>query len=170
MTSQSKLAVLHARFRRPRQPWAIAAVAATLLSSCYEYAAPVSGVAVPGTDVQATLTDLGSAQLGGLIGPRVVSLDGRLERAGGDSVVLVVRKLTLMNGGENAWGGERLAIPASAVSSIRERQLNRSRTAIGIAVGVGGLITALIAQHVARSSEPPITGAPIPGGQYRGAP
>jgi hypothetical protein len=144
---------------------AMAAVVVAMLNACYDYLPPPSGTPIVGTAVRAALTDAGSVQLATAIGPRVASLDGQVERADGDSLVLNVTSMTLANGTENAWGGERVAIPSSLISSLRERQLNRPRTLLAAAVGTGLVVTAWLTQHVGNSARGPVVIGTPPVGQ-----
>ena len=144
---------------------AMAVAAATALNSCYDYLPPPSGTSIPGSEVRAALTDAGSVQMAAAIGPRVASLDGQVERADGDSLVLHVTSMTLANGAESGWGGERVAIPASLVASLHERQLNRSRTVLAAVLGTGVVAAAWLTQHVGTSSRGPVVGGPPSAGQ-----
>jgi hypothetical protein len=159
-------APLMSRLRARRLP-ALTIAAATMLSGCYDYLPAPSSAVPPGGEIRAVLTDAGSLQLAPIIGPRVASLDGTVERAGSDSLVLHVRGLTMMNGEENGWSGERLAIPAAIVSSVQVKQLNRTRTVIASVVAIAAVAAALIASHSLSSDTPLIQGDVPPAGQIR---
>ena len=157
---------LGARLRAVRSP-AITIVSAVTLGACYDYLPMPSGEPQPGVEVRAMLTDAGSLQLSPLIGPRVESLDGTIVRADRDSLVLRVKNLTLMSGEENGWSGERLGVPASAVASVRTKQLSRTRTVLAALVATGGVVALVVGNH--GGGDPPSGGVIIPpSGQYRG--
>ena len=139
--------------------------AASLLGGCYSYLPVPSAEAKPGIEVRVLLTDAGSVAMAPLIGPRATTLDGVLDRAGGDSVVLRMRRVTNMGGEESAWAGERLAIPASTIASLRQKQLSGTRSALAAAVGVGLLTTVIIAAGNGSGGEPPVVVGPPPSGQ-----
>lgn len=157
---------LGARLRAIRSR-AIAIVSAATLGACYDYLPMPSGDPQPGLEVRAMLTDAGSLQLSPFIGPRVSSLDGTIVRADRDSLVLRVKSLTLMSGEENGWSGERLAVPASAVASLRTKQLSRTRTTLAALVATGGVVAIIAGNH---GGGDPASGGVIipPTGQYRG--
>ncbi|MBA3672678.1 MAG: hypothetical protein H0W68_11755 [Gemmatimonadaceae bacterium] len=138
---------------------------AVALGGCYDYVAPLSGRALPGSEVRATLTDLGSAGLARLIGPNAASVDGRVERAGTDSLVLLVKSVETSSGAENGWSGERVAIPAAAVAAVRERQLSRTRTTLAVVTGVGTFLAVLLAQRASSADESSSTILRPPTGQ-----
>jgi hypothetical protein len=165
MHTSSSTAPITARLRARRLP--ALAIAAAMLSGCYDYLPSPSGTPQAGVEIRAELTDAGSLMLAPIVGPRVASLDGTVERAGSDSLVMRVRGLTMMNGEQNGWSGERLAIPTSAVSTVRQKQLNRTRTVIASVVAIGVVAAALIAGHGGNSDAPPIAGEPPPVGQIR---
>jgi hypothetical protein len=139
--------------------------AASLLSGCYSYLPVPSAVARPGAEVRVLLTDAGSVAMAPLIGPRAITLDGVIDRTGGDSVVLRMRRVTNMGGEESAWAGERLAIPASTIASVRQKQLSGTRSALAAAVGAGVLTAVILASGSGGGGEPPVVVGPPPTGQ-----
>lgn len=100
-----------------------------------------------------------------LLGPRTATVDGQVERANVDTLVLRVRSVTLMSGAANGWGGEQIAIPMSAIATVRERQLNRSRTTLAAISATGLVIALLLSQRLSSSAEGPINVPPPPPGQ-----
>jgi hypothetical protein len=154
----------HPLYLRRARP-AVALLAATTAIGCYDYVAPPTGAIPPGADVRAALTDAGSAQMSNLLGPRTATVNGQVERANVDTLVLRVQSVTLMSGEANGWGGEQIAIPMSAIATVRERQLNRSRTALAAISGTGVVIALLLSQRLSSSAEGPINLPPPPPGQ-----
>ena len=57
---------------------------------------------------------------------------------------LRVSSVTYLNGQNNRWSGESLAVPLSLVSQARYRELSRSRTT-AVGVGVAAALVALFA-------------------------
>lgn len=163
MTTPIRSLTLLTRLRASRLA-AATMLLAPMSVSCYTYL-PQSSTAGPGADVRVTLTDAGSLAIAPLVGPRIASLDGRVDRVDSDSLVLRVRKSTTMAGAENGWAGERLSIPATAVSNVFQKRLSTTRTAIAAAVGVGLLAAAFIAGNSSNGGDPLPPGGPVPGGQ-----
>lgn len=119
---------------------------APLLVGCYVYRPLGSAAPRPGSLVRASLTEAGSDELRAQVGPQVAAIDGRVVSAASQPVmaeplVLGVTQTTNHSGTEQDWKGERVAIPRSAIASLRERTLSRGRTALA----TGAVVTALIA-------------------------
>ncbi|MEO6525117.1 MAG: hypothetical protein ABIP93_00690 [Gemmatimonadaceae bacterium] len=155
---------LIARLRARRLP-VITIGVASVLGGCYNYLPVPSEMAQAGAAVRVNLTDAGSIVMTSLVGPRVTSLDGYIDRAGSDSVVLRVRRVTNMRGEENAWAGERLAVPATTIASVQQRRLSTTRTVLAAMIGAGILTAAVVAAGTGGGGEPPVIGGPPPSGQ-----
>lgn len=133
------------RGRASRRANLLLAVYAAGLGACYSYAPPPAGVTPPaGADIRIALTDAGTAQLVSLLGPRVAFVEGTLMQTGSDSVVMRAAQTVGTDGRENAWNGERVAMPASAVASLRTRQIDRGRSALAAAAGIALLAVGII--------------------------
>jgi hypothetical protein len=118
---------------------AVAACLSIMLSGCYSLT-PIEGAAPPaGTDVRLGLTDEGSVRLAPLIGPRIGAIDGRAMESNDTSYVLAVQGVVGQGGRAMTWSMERLAVPRSAVASVRSRTLNRGRTWLVAGLGVAGV-------------------------------
>jgi hypothetical protein len=156
----------HLRLLPPRRSRrAIAVAAAAALNACYDYIAPPGGSPVANTEVRASLTDAGSVRMAPLVGGRVEAVDGRVERADADSLVLYVTRTTLSDGSESGWRGERVGIPVAAIATVRERQLDRPRTILAAVAGTGLVVAIWLSQHPGRSPAPPVVVGPPPPGQ-----
>ena len=135
-----------ARARRggPKRARPVAAAAALLLTAgCYSYR-PVAGVApAPGAELRVQLTDAGMSELTRYLGPRVMTVDGRLVEIEPDSTLMLsVKAVHTAEGGLQRWPGEgTVRVPNAAVASVSRRTLSRKRTA----VFAGGLTAALVA-------------------------
>lgn len=133
-----------------------AAVAALLFSaSCYKYT-PVSGGAVAtGREVELQLSEQGSIALAPQLGAQLKSVSGRVSDYSADAYQVSVTQTTSRGGVETLWGGETATVRHAYVTSVGERQLDKTRswivagiTAFGVAVvgqafgvdaGLGGL-------------------------------
>lgn len=111
------------------------------------------------------LTDAGSVGMASLIGPRVATLDGLMDRVGDDSLVLRVQRVTNMRGEETVWTGERVPIPTSGVASVQQKRLSATRTGLAAAAGIGIFTAAVLAAGTGGGGEPPVIVGPLPGGQ-----
>jgi hypothetical protein len=114
--------------------------ALAVLAGCYTYAVP-QGALRGGTRIRVGLTDAGSDALAGYLGRGVESVEGTyLPDSDSAAVVVAVTTTTRGNGVESYWSGERVSIPRTAVASIRERRLSRSRTGLTAAAVVAGVV------------------------------
>ena len=140
--------------RAPTRPSlaALSTAAATVLGACYQYAPPPSTQIAPEASVRVVLTDAGAMALTSAVGPRVELIDGRLERADADSVVVRVTQTTNLRGVETDWTGERVAMARSSVASVRTRRLDRTRTALALAAGAGLLAATIIGFNTGQSA------------------
>ncbi len=115
------------------------AVGAALLGTmgCYTLQ-PVANQPLPlGTYLSVGINDAGRVALGGSIGPEIALLEGRLVQIDSAEYVLSVSQINLLRGGQQVWAGERARVRKDFVSSISERKLSRSRTAVVSAVTLG---------------------------------
>jgi hypothetical protein len=125
---------------RTRVSCAIAAGLIGILGGCYRLS-PVEGSAPPaGMDVRLALSDEGSVRMAPLIGPRITAIDGRVLESGDTSFVLSVQAVVAQSGRSMNWSQERLAVPRSAVESVRTRSLDRKRTWIAAGLGVAAAL------------------------------
>lgn len=124
--------------RRRRSPVAAVVLAALVASGCY-HSVPVQGAPALGTEVVVEMTSDATERLGGFLGRGTVDLRGRLLAWEQDSVVLSMIASEDTRGAEQLWQGERVAVPRGAVARVRERRLQRGRTA-ALAAGIGTLV------------------------------
>lgn len=111
-----------------------------LCSACYRYS-PIQGVATDaGQAVRVHLTDKGSVDLAPLIGPTILTLDGTIDVARDTIVSLSVTNAIARNGIETPWRGEKVDIPRSAINSVRLRSLDKRRSWLAAASGVGAAV------------------------------
>ena len=110
------------------------------LASCYRLTPIEGGTPERGLDVRLVLSDEGSVRLAPTIGPRISALDGRVLEASDTAIVLAVQSVTAQSGRTMGWSQERLAVPRTAVSSVRTRTLDRKRSWIVAGLTVVGAI------------------------------
>jgi hypothetical protein len=99
----------------------------------------------PDREIVVEFTEGGAQRLGGLLGRAVVSARGRPLDWTADSVALAMVVTTTAGGGEQFWHGERVSIPREAVARVRERRVDRRKTALAV---VGGIVAAILVQQV----------------------
>lgn len=110
------------------------------LTACYRLT-PIEGGAPPqGEEVRLALTDEGSVRMAPMIGPRIAAIDGRVLETADTAIVLAVQSVVAQGGRNMSWSQERLAVPRTAVASVRTRTLDRRRTWIVAGLGVLGAI------------------------------
>lgn len=115
------------------------AVAGLLVGAmgCYTLQ-PVANQPLPlGSYLSIGINDAGRVALGGSMGPEIASLEGRLVRKDSTEYVLAVSQINLMRGGQQVWAGEHARVRTDYVTSVSERKLSRSRTAVVSAVTLG---------------------------------
>jgi hypothetical protein len=150
--------------RRVRRGWSALLLAAlSPLAGCYA-TRPVTTAPAPGTTLLLDLSDRGRVALGDRIGPSAATIEGVLQSPGDTLYQLRVSSVTYLNGQNNRWSGESLAVPVSLVSRARYREFSRSRTA-AIGVGIAAALVTLFTQTnflggggVEKVPNPPPTG------------
>ena len=122
----------------------LAWTAALLLGAgCYSYARTPAGAPVPVGPVRVTLADSARGALAPQIGPAGAVLQGQAVGTAPDgSLSLAVTQVTRANGVDEFWRGERVHIPAAALTRIEVRRFDRRRTALLAAGLVGGVVLA----------------------------
>ena len=86
------------------------------------------------------ISDLGRVYLGGLVGPEIDQIEGRLLEApngGFDIGVIAVKNL---RGDVQVWSGEKLHLEKDHVARVYERKFSRGRTAVRSLIAVAGVI------------------------------
>jgi hypothetical protein len=105
------------------------------LCGCYTYRPLVSPDPVAGTRVSAQLTEEGSRDLSGKIGPAVEHVEGSVLRVDSDGIQLSVLQVEGFRGIESDWNGEPVLIPRTAVAGWQQRRFSVGGTGF-----VGGLV------------------------------
>ena len=108
---------------------------------CYAYTPLETPAPAPGARLKVELTDQGTADLAPLVGPGAVSLAGRLEERGPESLTLAVSAVEFRRREEEFWDGEPVTIPQPAIARVFERRVSRTRSTLAsIAVVAGAVI------------------------------
>jgi hypothetical protein len=94
---------------------------------------------VAGTRVSAQLTQEGSRDLSGEIGPAVEHVEGDVLRVDSAGIQLSVRQVEGFRGIESDWNGEPVVIPRTAVAGWQQRRLSVGGTGFVGGLVVGGL-------------------------------
>lgn len=127
--------------------WVGAPILGALLLGCYTFL-PVSGPPAPGMDVAFDVNDAGRVALGGVMGPEIGRIEGRVLERGTEDFLIAVSSIRLLRGGEQVWNGEPVRIRAEHVGPASERRFARGRTvALGVGV-IGGFAAFLITRSL----------------------
>lgn len=111
-----------------------------ILTGCYTLR-PARSTPVPGEVVALDINDQGRVALGGAIGPEIARIEGRLVNNDPEELLLSVRRLEFLRGGDQTWTGERVRIRRDFVGNMYERQLSRPRSYTLAAIIVAGAVT-----------------------------
>ena len=134
-------AIVPARVRRGWSALMLAGLSP--LAGCY-VSRPVTTAPAPGTTLLLELSDRGRVALGDRVGPSAATIEGVLLSPGDSLYRLRVSSVTYLNGQNNRWSGESLAVPLDLVSRARYREFSRSRTT-AVGVGIAAALVALFA-------------------------
>jgi hypothetical protein len=122
----------------------ICLLVASLLATtaCTAYTPLQLGQAAPGYNVRVTLSDQGAVDLTPKIGARAVQLEGTLRQASDSSILLSVRRVTRVGGGDDNYDALEVQIPAQDIETVE-----RSKTSVSRSLLTAGAIaaTALLA-------------------------
>jgi hypothetical protein len=129
-------------------------------AACYRYA-PIPAASPPlGTEVRLQLTDAGAVSLGPLVGNRIELVDGRVVTVADSGLTLSVTGTTDRLGVETTWKGEQVTVPHSAVATLGQRTLDRTRSYVAGGLAAGLVAIAGAAFNVAGSGGSKNTGGP----------
>ena len=134
-------------------PWAVGA--------CHGYAPITVETAPANAPVRVALTDRGSADLAALLGPRTRVVRGHVADRADSVVVLRVTGVQREGADEEAWRGEPVRVPLSAVARIERETLSRPRSAL-----LAGGVVAVLALAVSALGR----GEAVRGGPGGGTP
>lgn len=137
-------------------------VSMLLLScGCFSYRNTSVSDAALMAPVRVELTEAGTQELAGQVGPRGSVLEGVLTSKSESALIFGVTALTRMNGVEETWRGERVTVPRSSVSRIQLRKFSAFNTGLFMAgLVAGGLLVQAAADSdniMGNPSRPPGT-------------
>jgi hypothetical protein len=115
--------------------WLCTPVLMFTLAGCYTYRPLERTEPIPGTRVSAQLTNQGSQELAGQIGPDVLHVEGEVITADSSGLDMEVREIESYRGIRTGWQGEKLRIPQQALAGMQERKLSVGGTTV-----LGGVI------------------------------
>lgn len=113
--------------------------AVAALAGCYTLEPARQSAPQPGSVIALDITDAGRVALGGLIGPEIAQVEGRLVQMDSSEYVIGVTTVRFLRGGDQVWHGETVHIKTAYVTSRYERQFSAARTAVLGAVAVGAI-------------------------------
>jgi hypothetical protein len=134
----------------------------TLQSACYSLDAEPSPAPAVGMRVVARLSEAGSTSVAPRLGPGAVELEGRVISAAEGRVTLAVTRVGRGSGLVDFPEREVLELPAGAVAELREKRLNRGRSALFGVVFVGGALLVARAFGGFLSGDDDPGGGPVP--------
>ena len=108
-----------------------------LLSACHRWV-PLETTPAVGTEVEAVLTEEGTASLTGVIGPRVQTLQGSVAGSSGDTLRISLREITTRDGQALFLHGMTLDLHRPFASQLRMQVVDRRRTVVAVALTVVG--------------------------------
>jgi hypothetical protein len=85
------------------------------------------------------ISDVGRVALGGLMGPEILQIEGRLSARQGSDYVVSVTDVHLLGGGDQVWHGESVTLKSEYVSSLYERRFSAARSVAVAAAGIGAV-------------------------------
>jgi hypothetical protein len=126
--------------RNTRNRLVVTSLVATI--GCTAYTPLQLGQAAAGYDVRVTLSDQGAVDLTPKIGARAVQLEGTLRQASDSSILLSVRRVTRIGGGDDNYDSLEVPIAAHDIETVE-----RSKTSVSRSFLTAGAIvaTALLA-------------------------
>ncbi|MBV9774494.1 MAG: hypothetical protein JO040_11120 [Gemmatimonadetes bacterium] len=140
-----------------------AMLAASLLSACYTQTPVGTGAEpAPNAHVVVQLTDSGAAEMTRWLGPGVASVEGDVGAVRADTLELLVSSTQQRNGELSLWKGEPVSFPRSALASVYERRLSRSRSYALVGAFVAGAVIVGRIFGLGTTSDPPGGGGTVP--------
>jgi len=123
--------------------WILAVMTAALstVSGCYTYAPVNSQSAAPsvGRYVELQITDQGRVGLGQRFGAGIRQVSGTLVTQQGSDLVVLVDRISNIDGDIDRWSGDTTTIDRNFVSGMTERRISAGRSAL-LALAIGAVI------------------------------
>jgi hypothetical protein len=108
-------------------------------TGCYTLQPVVGPAPEAGAQLGFDITDAGRVALGGSMGPSIARIEGRLLRRESADVVVAVRSVRFITGGEQTWAGEPVTLKPEYVGTTYVRRLSKSRTIAASALALGAV-------------------------------
>jgi hypothetical protein len=138
----------------------LVAAAAAVLSGCYELQPAATGVTPTiGSEIALDVNDAGRVALGGLMGPEIAQIEGRLLQKDSSEYFVGVTLVHLLRGGEQVWSGEKIHVKSEFVSSVYEKKFSRGRSIALGSVGLAGVVV-LVTRSLLGSGAPDVPVTP----------
>ena len=132
-------------------------------TACYRYVPNASSDLQVGEEVRVRLTSSGSVALQSLVGADVIAIDGRVTARSDTAYALSMGGTTKRAGDSAVWSGEPVSVPRTAIAGAEHRVLNRKKTLLMSALGVGGAaLVAVIVSAVSGSGSSGSDGGTTP--------
>jgi hypothetical protein len=112
-------------------------VLAPLLGACFNMV-PVVGAPPQGAELEAVLSDAGTATLTPRIGPDAASILGTLAAARGDTLDIAISEVRTRSGLTYYLKGTTISLVRGDLSALRVRQFDKRRTIVAATAGVLG--------------------------------
>ena len=135
---------------------AMFAAAVPLSSGCYTYAAVPTSQPLVEQSAEFRITDSGRVGLARVLGPGILTVEGRVVRQDESGWTLRVYRLIDVRGQSTTWTGEVVELPRTAVELVSRRDFDRGRSVIAVASVAGGLTLFVLSRSL-------LGGGPAPG-------
>ena len=113
-------------------------VAAALLSGCYVYRPSDTPTLERGVAVRVRLTEAGTTELAGTLGPNLALVDGQYVSGDQNAVALEVNSVQTRGGITLPRRGDSVLLSRDAIASLERRIFSRRRTALLVGGVVAG--------------------------------
>ena len=110
---------------------------------CYNYQPLAAPTPAPGTRVEAQLTDAGSLQMAGQIGPGATRVRGEVVESSPDTLLLALTSVVGHNQQETLWNREQVRIPLTTIAQVEQRRFALEKSVLFGGAVVGGLFAAI---------------------------
>lgn len=116
---------------------ALLPIASLVVGGCFTWH-PVTAAPPAGNELEALLSNAGTARLTAIIGPDASSILGTVTGTRGDTLDLAIAEVRTRGGLTYYLRGTTVGLVGADLASMRVRQLDKRRTAIAATAGVLG--------------------------------
>jgi hypothetical protein len=127
-------------------------------AACYSHSAVGLNLPAPETRVVIGITDLGANQMANSIGLAAREVEGFVVSATDSVWRLRVMRVDQLGGASSKWNGEEVDFPRSAITNVREKQLNKTNSWLAVGAFVVGvaLLSVAAGSILGEEGPPPI--------------